>query len=153
MTTRKYYRQFSVLNYNFHFPCTYSRMDDITTALNASVTPHNDELAQPSLTLNITRSESSSSSSSTGLAGSTASGKSTKRQAMSYRQQMKKTRIDVCNSTEESAHCRTEKARAEMREKQILAVRAAMGLREAMGLPMTEEDIKMKYPDLYSFMF
>ena len=109
MTTRKYYRQFSVLNYNFDFPCMYSRMDDVTTALKASVTPHNDEYAQPSITLNIIRSESSSSSSSTGRTGSTASGKSTKRQAMSYRQQVKKTRIDVCNSTEAADQIKHEK--------------------------------------------
>ena len=47
---------------------------------------------------------------------------------------MKKTKIEVCTRTETAAVSRAEAAVADLREKRILAVKAAIELRVAMGM-------------------
>ena len=59
---------------------------------------------------------------------------------------MKKTKIEVCTRTGTAAV-------ADWREKRILAVKAAIELRVAMGMPMALDDLKRKYPDVYDFVF
>lgn len=115
------------------------------------------ETPQSRVTFSATSSRNSNSPSPTDTpaekTNNSSSTTAAKRQLLSLRQQTKKSKLEVCLKTEEAAASRAEAATAEMREKKINAVKAAVELRECLKKPMTLNDLKRKFPDVYEFVF
>ena len=76
-----------------------------------------------------------------------------KRPPIAFRQQVKKSKLEICYSTEEAAILRTKAAAAEEKEARIGAVQKAMDLRVSLGMPMTIDEVQRLFPDVFKFIF
>ena len=76
-----------------------------------------------------------------------------KRPPIAFRKQVKKSKLEICYSTEEAAILRTKAAAAEEKEARIGAAQKAMDLRVSLGMPMTIDEVQRLFPDVFKFIF